>query len=77
MKFEIGQKVEIRQGSTRTVIATGNIHKISATGKRLTVLRQNGITNAFYRNSSNTRYVKDPGAGIGGSFLNDYIAIEE
>ncbi len=74
MTFKVGQKVQILTGLRSFKVGTGQVTRLSATGKRLTVVR-NGLSAAFYRNADNTRYVKDPGAGLFGSMLNDYITI--
>jgi 2',3'-cyclic-nucleotide 2'-phosphodiesterase (5'-nucleotidase family) len=74
--LKVGQVVKIYAGINKQIVKTGNIVRVSPTGKRLTVITHTGNTTAFYRSTDGSKYVNNPGSGIFGSMLNDYIKID-
>jgi hypothetical protein len=71
----LGQVVTIYSGMTGRVVTTGNISRISPTGKKITVTLANGRQGSFYRQHESTRYVRNPGCGLAGNILNDYFRL--
>lgn len=78
----VGQTVEVcmngisRLGPLRQFL----IVSVSPAGKRCDgfyVGRESGIKRAFYRHKDGNRFVEDPGAGIGGSFLNPSFTLPQ
>ena len=79
--MKVGDIVTIRVGVNHNISKTGNIAAISKTWKKVDILLDNGVTTSYYRQDGKygdpNVYVNNPGAGIGGSFLNDRFLVSE
>lgn len=75
--MKVGDIVQIRSGHSRKVIMTGNITRVSKTGRRVQVTDSHGREKDFFRDdrlgSDRTRFIQNPGAGLLGHAFNDYF----
>ena len=78
--FKPGQDVTVYSGMTGKpyTTVTAQVERVSPLGLVVTVKRSDyRVPSRFYVNASGTRFVQNPGAGIGGALHNDYIRADK